>query len=494
MRSIKKNHTRWKSFFATITILLICSSAAPGRTTAHVAQVTSSGSLSNGGFEDGINLPANWSQDAWTSGAAFIWDSTQAHGGTKSACISQSEPNDSRWIQTVAVFPNTDYRLSGWIRTENVGGAGVGANLSVAGTWTRTDSLLGTNDWTYVSITFSTGASSRIDVAARLGHWGSTVTGTAWFDDLTLESVNPLPNLLPEVFLPLVANKSSDDCYPTTPSWKILVLVYETTDFTYDDSIGQQHHFVASLTQAEKEKIAQAVNRFVNVDIPALNSCNMKPTVTIRYPEHALSNLSPMGCNDYAPSPVDVAADRDPAFDSVITVWDGSGIDLLTGQFLSIRGCAWAWHMGTGQTYDAIHVDAVAYNNRNVFKHEWGHSILFYYDTAGTAPRPAVDNHINDTDNRYVNCVTGQSYILQDETDDNPIPNSIYNNESGFSHDYYSGLTATADQPTRCLGITPEAWASGGPVSRPPSDLDAAQSSWHGPGDDEIGRAVPISP
>jgi hypothetical protein len=41
----------------------------------------------------------------------------------------------------------------------------------------------------------------------------------------------------------------------------------------------------------------------------------------------------------------------------------------------------------------------------------------------------------------------------------------VKNNETGFAYDYYSGKTATADQPSRCLGITPEAWALGGPVS-----------------------------
>jgi hypothetical protein len=145
--------------------------------------------------------------------------------------------------------------------------------------------------------------------------------------------------------------------------------------------------------------------------------------------------------------------------------------------------------MGTGQTYDAIYADFVQSNQRNVFKHEWGHSILFYYDAAGTAPKPAVDNHINNTTNQYVNCQTGLPYILVDETDDNPIPNSIYNNLSGFTHDYYSGETATADLPYRCLGITPAAWASGGPVTRP---ADGSPALWQGPTDDTMSEAVPF--
>jgi len=121
---------------------------------------------------------------------------------------------------------------------------------------------------------------------------------------------------------------------------------------------------------------------------------------------------------------------------------------------------------GIGQTYSTFQIGSVRYNDRNVFKHEWGHSILWYFEAAGKTPIPTVNNHIDNEDNRYVNCITGNPYILQDENDDNPIPNSIYNNDSGFTHDYYSGTTATADQPDRCLGIIPSAWASGGPITQ----------------------------
>jgi hypothetical protein len=294
------------------------------------------------------------------------------------------------------------------------------------------------------------------------------------------------------VFFPLLHGAPPSPCPPSSaPAWKILVLIYSTTDYLYTDASSVQRHFHGELTEAEFERIEAAVTRFVDEDIPQLNNCAMQPTVKIRYPSHALSSLSPMGCSDYAPGPSDVAADRDPAYDSVITVYDGSGTDLLTGQPLSIEACAWAFGMGTGQAYATIFADFIHSDQRNVLKHEWGHSILSYYDAAGTAPKPAVNNHINNTDTRYVNCTTGKPYILIDESDTTPLPNSIYNNQRGFTHDYYSGLTATADQPTRCLGITPSAWASGGPVSRPVGGTHTLQSLWRGPQDDHVTGAVP---
>jgi hypothetical protein len=150
-------------------------------------------------------------------------------------------------------------------------------------------------------------------------------------------------------------------------------------------------------------------------------------------------------------------------------IWADRGVDVTTGQpyKLQNQNCGGlTWPMGTGQTYSEFQVESIG-NTRNIFKHEWGHAILSYYDAAGTAPKPAVNNHINGRDIQYVNCQTGYTYILDDETPVNPvIINSIYNNYVGFTHDYYSGKTALPGT-TACLGITASAWASGGPVSRP---------------------------
>jgi hypothetical protein len=223
------------------------------------------------------------------------------------------------------------------------------------------------------------------------------------------------------------------------------------------------------MTQEEKEQSKEAITQFVEEDIPALTSGNMIPSLTVRYPERALTKLSHAG-DGWSPSPWDVSADGDPAYDSVIVIWDPVVVDNATGETTWIGAAAGlAYWTGNRQTYTAIISDAVtSYGHRNVLRHEWGHNILYFYEAYGTAPIPAVDNHAFGTpETQYVHCPTGESYILVDETPDNPIPNSIYNVDSGFTHDYYSGITATQDQPTRCLGITPEAWASGGPVSGP---------------------------
>jgi hypothetical protein len=407
--------------------------------------------LSNGSFEEGdyspIESPPYWTWDAWQPTAIFAWDDTEAITGSKSVKIDAPTPNDARWIQTVNVEPNTWYFLSGWIKTDNVGhtseSVDAGANLSRFGTWERSAGVFGSEDWTRNSLLFNSGDDEQVIIGARLGYWAGTTTGAAWFDDIRLTPIVPID---------------------PHPGWKILVLIYQETDFEVTDDSGIFHHYVALMTQYEMEQAALAATQFVETDIPALTSQNMLPEVTVRFPDHALTRLSPIA-DGWWPSPEDTASDRDPKFDSIIVIWDTRATDLTTGLDEWIGyGDGLAANMGTGQTYNTMQIDAAVYRgHRNVFKHEWGHSILFFYDAMGTAPKPTVSNHAEAA--QYVNCQTGQYYVWQDETLANPIPNSIYNNESGFTHDYYSGTTATADQPTRCLGITPQAWAYGGPVS-----------------------------
>ena len=67
------------------------------------------------------------------------------------------------------------------------------------------------------------------------------------------------------------------------PSWDVLVLIYDRTDFTYTDQFGA-HHLVGQTPPEQVAAAAANATRFVNTDIPALTSDNMTPTLTVRYP------------------------------------------------------------------------------------------------------------------------------------------------------------------------------------------------------------------
>jgi hypothetical protein len=404
--------------------------------------------LPNGSFEDGdfdpFGFPAHWNHGAWQPSAEFTWAEI-SHDGAWSVRINHPVANDAAWIQTVQLAPDTSYVLSGWIKTQNVSSAGAGANLCLWGTTQHSPGLHGTNDWTHVRMFFDSGPTGQVTIGARLGFWAGTSTGTAWFDDLR---VTPVDLSIP-----------ADD-----PNWKVLVLIYGETDFTFLDGGGVPNHVVASMTEQEKSDAAAQATRFFEDDVPLLNSGNMTPTVEVRYPAAPLSQLTPIGAH-WWPAPDDTLADRDPAFDAVIVVWDPRGQNLTTGLPMNLNGAAGlAAAMGVGQTYATIYAQG-AFNlaHRNIYKHEWGHSILFYFEALGATPLPTVTNHASV--GQYVNWPTGDEYIWLDETDANPIPNSIYHNTSGFTHDYYSGETALPADETVRLGIIPSAWALGGPVS-----------------------------
>ncbi len=247
------------------------------------------------------------------------------------------------------------------------------------------------------------------------------------------------------------------------PSWKVLALIYTDIDATYTAPTGEVHHVTNTMSAADLQATKNAVTAFVTQDVPLLDSGAMTPTVTVRVPSHPLATLSYWG-NGYWPSPTDTAADLDPTFDAVILISDGWVIDQATHQWEFIAGAdGLTVSRGVNQTYAWINLDgAIRRGSRNVFKHEFGHSILSFYDALGTAPTPTVNNHATATS--YVHCGTGTYYVWQDESLDAPIPNSIYNDVSGFTHDYYSGTTALPSAPNTCLGITVQAWATGGPA------------------------------
>jgi|GEM_PF-6386084 len=104
--------------------------------------------------------------------------------------ITSDSGVDGAMNQSVAVETNTTYTLSGWIKTENVqAGSGYGAQLNVheLGEASLTESVTGTQEWTYVETTVNSGGNEELQINALLGGWG-TSTGTAYYDDIRFEN------------------------------------------------------------------------------------------------------------------------------------------------------------------------------------------------------------------------------------------------------------------------------------------------------------------
>jgi Gpi18-like mannosyltransferase len=158
--------------------------------TSAFASAQSAPSLFNGGFEESIaSGPAGWSFEHWRGdGGAVGTLDTAAHDGHRAVLISAATEDDARFVQTVTVLPSSWYRVSAWIKTEGVPEGKTGAHLSVMGSMTVAADLRGTVPWTRVSVAVHTGPDQHeLPLAVRLGFYGATTTGRAWFDDVSLE-------------------------------------------------------------------------------------------------------------------------------------------------------------------------------------------------------------------------------------------------------------------------------------------------------------------
>ena len=147
--------------------------------------------LRNSSFESGQgDRPRGWRTETWAGQADFQWVAG-GRSGERSVMISSQAGADAAWATTVSVDPFARYRLSGWIRTEEVEPVqgGRGALLNVHGlSGAVTPAVTGTRDWTRVEVEFDVEDQTELQINCLYGGWGRA-RGRAWFDDVALEKV-----------------------------------------------------------------------------------------------------------------------------------------------------------------------------------------------------------------------------------------------------------------------------------------------------------------
>ena len=147
----------------------------------------------NPSIEDGsVDAPSAWKSRVYGGqrGTTFSVNNQEkfVRTGGRSLMIRADVGADAGWYTDVAVKPQTDYRLSGWIKTMGVKGA-MGALLNVhvmEGAVTK--ALQKKNDWSYVEVEFNSGGSHSITINCLFGGWGRS-TGTAYYDDISLQEI-----------------------------------------------------------------------------------------------------------------------------------------------------------------------------------------------------------------------------------------------------------------------------------------------------------------
>lgn len=159
------------------------------------AQEAKENMLPNPSFEKGDlaeNTPAEWATRIWGEAeegtTRFSYTDQVARTGKRSVMIASEKGSDASWSVNVRAKPYGVYRLSGWVKTENVAkqGSGSGALLNVHGIdGAHTKALTGNQDWTLLEVEFETDGQIDLLVNCLYGGWGNA-TGRAWFDDVSL--------------------------------------------------------------------------------------------------------------------------------------------------------------------------------------------------------------------------------------------------------------------------------------------------------------------
>jgi dolichyl-phosphate-mannose-protein mannosyltransferase len=153
----------------------------------------------NPGFEEGEEgAPSGWTQDAWIAGDSsgrISVQSEEVHSGSRAAVIENLEPNHLKWIQSIAVTPDTYYKISGWVKVVSTGETGTGANIFVVGIADGYPSTVDTaGDWQYLEFYGQTGPEqSEMGIGVSLGGYSSLITGKAYYDDVTVEPLDAAP-------------------------------------------------------------------------------------------------------------------------------------------------------------------------------------------------------------------------------------------------------------------------------------------------------------
>ncbi|MBP1990518.1 S-layer homology domain-containing protein [Paenibacillus eucommiae] len=141
--------------------------------------------LANPSFEtaDGNGKAAHWSYPAGVE-----LDSNVSHTGASSLRISGPLVEGVISQDVSGLEPNTEYELSGWVKTSGIQGAGIYIRYQQKLPFTiynEAEHAYGTSDWTRIAIKFTTPAfaqSGSVDIHAYISFAG----GSAWLDDFSL--------------------------------------------------------------------------------------------------------------------------------------------------------------------------------------------------------------------------------------------------------------------------------------------------------------------
>lgn len=173
----------------------------------------------------------------------FTRDEQIKYSNSNSYKISSKEENDAMFYKSITVTPNTPYKVTCMVKTENVKTSkeisNGGAHISIADTVEKSRSITGTSDWQKLEFIFNSKNRTSINLGFRLGGYDDNCTGTVWFSDFTIEQ-----------------GAQSDDT-----NWDFACLVFQNTNVEIDKN-GTPTRIKLNMSLEEIGQMRQNMARF----------------------------------------------------------------------------------------------------------------------------------------------------------------------------------------------------------------------------------------
>lgn len=121
----------------------------------------------------------------------FTKDSEVKYSKEDSYKVESNEFNDAIFYKTINVKPNTPYKLSCMVKTQDIqtenSKTNGGAQISIIDSVECSKSIQGTNDWQKIEFMFDSKNREQIEIGFRLGGNQTNAKGIAWFSEFELE-------------------------------------------------------------------------------------------------------------------------------------------------------------------------------------------------------------------------------------------------------------------------------------------------------------------
>lgn len=184
-------------------------------------------------FNDYVKAQVN------SNGTSFYRDTEIKYSKNRSYCIENKEFNDAVFYKKIDIEPNTPYRVTCMVKTENVENENAdelaGACISLVGEAQQSKIVNGTTDWQEISLLFNSKSNEEIDIGFRLGGMNGNCKGKAWFSDIKVEK----------------GELDRDN------EWNVVCFMIDNIDVTLDGK-----RYTTSLTREDKALIEENLERF----------------------------------------------------------------------------------------------------------------------------------------------------------------------------------------------------------------------------------------